>query len=276
MLSPATHFVISGPSSASAGNAVLFTVTALNSSNGTALTYGGTVQFTSSDGQAMLPADATLTDGTGTFLVVLKTAGDQTVTITDTTSSTITGSATVAVANVAANHFGIVAPGRIMAGVSFAFEVLALDPFGNTVPTFKGAVHLSSSDYQAFLPINGTMTSGHGYFSAVMVTAGNQTLTATDSVTNSLTGTSATITVTPAAANHFAISASQRRLAGNPVHLHRHRRRPLRQPRPLFGNAALYQHRQKRPFASQLHPHGRHRHFQRNPEHLRQPNHLRF
>ena len=59
--------------------------------------YLGTVHFTSSDSQAVLPSNYTFVaadDGAHTFTtVVLKTAGSQSITATDTTTSSITGSA---------------------------------------------------------------------------------------------------------------------------------------------------------------------------------------
>jgi uncharacterized repeat protein (TIGR01451 family) len=88
---PATHFVVSAPASATAGQAFSFTVTALDQFNNTATGYTGTIHFTSSDGQAVLPADTTLTNGTGAFSATLKTAGNQTITATDTVDSSITG-----------------------------------------------------------------------------------------------------------------------------------------------------------------------------------------
>jgi uncharacterized repeat protein (TIGR01451 family) len=56
--------------------------------------YTGTVHFTSSDAQAILPADYTFVAadaGTHTFPITLNTLGDQTVTITDAHSSGFTG-----------------------------------------------------------------------------------------------------------------------------------------------------------------------------------------
>jgi Galactose oxidase, central domain len=49
------------------------------------------VHFTSTDGQAALPANSTLMSGTGTFSVTLKTAGGQTITATDAATASITG-----------------------------------------------------------------------------------------------------------------------------------------------------------------------------------------
>src|SRR5439155_17296212 len=73
----ATHFAVSTPGSATAGTAFNFTVTALDASNNTATAYAGTVHFTSSDGTATLPANATLTNGTGSFSATLRIAASE-------------------------------------------------------------------------------------------------------------------------------------------------------------------------------------------------------
>jgi hypothetical protein len=93
----AAQFVVGAPATATAGTAFSFTVTAEDPFGNTAAGYSGTVHFTSSDGSAVLPADATLTNGTGTFSATLQTAGTQTLTATDTTTSSITGSASISV-----------------------------------------------------------------------------------------------------------------------------------------------------------------------------------
>ena len=70
------------------------TVTARDAFGNIATGYTGTVHFTSSDGQAALPADYTFTAadaGVHTFTATLKTAGSQTITATDTVTATITG-----------------------------------------------------------------------------------------------------------------------------------------------------------------------------------------
>ena len=92
---PATHFSVSAPSTTTAGAAFTVTVTALDAKGATATGYAGTVHFTSSDPQAGLPADATLTNGAGTFSAALNTSGPQTITATDTLSSAVTGFAQV-------------------------------------------------------------------------------------------------------------------------------------------------------------------------------------
>ena len=85
------------------------TVTAENSSGATDTGYLGTIHFTSSDVQAGLPANFTFTaadDGTHTFTVTLKTAGSQSITATDTTTSAITGTLSgISVSPAAASQF---------------------------------------------------------------------------------------------------------------------------------------------------------------------------
>ncbi len=83
----ASHFSVTGyPSPTTAGVADNVTVTAKDPFDNTDPAYAGIVRFSSSDGAAVLPADGTLTDGTGSFSVTLKTAGSRSITATDTVS----------------------------------------------------------------------------------------------------------------------------------------------------------------------------------------------
>jgi hypothetical protein len=204
----ATHFAVSAPASVSVGSVFSFTVTALDQFNNTATSYAGTVHFTSSDGQATLPADSTLAGGAGTFNATLKTAGSQSITATDTVSSSVTGtSGAIAVGATAATHYTVSAPVSAVAGSAFSFTVTALDQFNNTATGYSGTVHFTASDGQAILPTDSTLAGGVGTFSATLKTAGNQTITATDTVTSSITGPSNTVNVSAAAATHFTVSA---------------------------------------------------------------------
>jgi sugar lactone lactonase YvrE len=75
-----------------AGAASTFSITAKNADGSTDASYAGTVHFTSSDAQADLPADCTLTAGSATRGFSLKTPGTQSVTATDTVLSSLAGS----------------------------------------------------------------------------------------------------------------------------------------------------------------------------------------
>jgi WD40 repeat protein len=88
----ATHFAVTAPGAATAGTAFTITVVALNSSNQTVTGYSGTVHFTSSDAQAVLPTDSNLANGMENVSVTLESTGSSTIVATDTAKPTITGS----------------------------------------------------------------------------------------------------------------------------------------------------------------------------------------
>jgi hypothetical protein len=194
----ATHFSVMPASNAQiAGTAFNFTVTALDSSNAAVGAYAGTVHFTSTDVRAALPADTTMTNGMGSFSATLKTAGNQTITATATISG-ISSSLTVSAAP--ASQLAVSAPATATARVTFSFTVSALDAYNNTATSYSGTVHFASSDTKAVLPANSPLPNGVGNFSATTESTGNQNITATDTVSVSLTGKSSTIaTTTPPA-----------------------------------------------------------------------------
>ncbi len=212
----ATRLAVAAPASATSGSAFDLTVTALDAFDNTATTYAGTVHFTSSDGTATLPADAVLANGTGTFSATLRTPGAQALTAADTVAPSITGTANVTVAAGPATRFAVVAPGSATAGAAFAFTVTARDALDNTVTGYTGTVHFTSTDAGALLPANATLVNGVGTFDATLVTAGTQTLTATDTVNAAITGTSNAIAVSAGAAARLAVAAPATAVSGTP------------------------------------------------------------
>jgi hypothetical protein len=80
-------------------------------------------------------------------------------------------------------------------GTPFNFTVTALDASNNTVPAYAGTVHFISSDPHAQLPANSTLVAGSKVFSATLATGGIQTITATDTTTATIAGTSSSINV---------------------------------------------------------------------------------
>src|SRR5205085_1641773 len=141
--------------------------------------YAGILHFTSSDGQAALPANSTLTNGTGSFSATLKTAGTQSLTATDSVTAGITGSQSGITVNPAAASTLNVAgfPSPITAGTAGTFTVTAKDPYGNTATGYAGTAHFTSSDSQATLPADSTLTNGARSFSATLQTVGTQSIT---------------------------------------------------------------------------------------------------
>lgn len=196
----ATHFQVSAPASATAGNAFNFTVSALDAGNNVVPSYSGTVKFTSSDGSnlKLLPANSTLTNGTGTFSATLATASNQTITATDTVQLAITGtSGNVAVTPAAAASLTVQALSPQTHGQQFQISVTAKDSYGNTATGYPGTVHFTSTDPSAVLPADQTLTSGVATpLPYVTLNAtGPQTVLVTDTATASITGTSNPITV---------------------------------------------------------------------------------
>ncbi|HEV3081124.1 MAG TPA: fibronectin type III domain-containing protein, partial [Gemmataceae bacterium] len=205
----ASTLVVAGfPSPITAGVAGAVAVTAKDPYGNTATSYAGTVHLTSSDAQAVLPVNSTLTNGTGSFSVTLKTAGQQSLTATDTVTASIAGSQTGISVNAAAASSLIVSgfPATTTAGTAGNFAVTAKDPYGNTATGYTGTVRFTSSDSQAALPANSTLTNGAGSFTATLKTAGAQSLTATDTVTATITGSQTGITVNPAAASTLVVA----------------------------------------------------------------------
>ena len=203
-------FVVSGfPNPATAGTAGSVTVTAKDAYGNTATGYTGTVKITSSDGKAVLPANAGLSSGTGSFYVTLETAGSQSITATDTETSPITGSQSGITVNAAGVASFVVSgfPNPATAGTAGSVTVTAKDAYGNTATGYTGTVKITSSDGKAVLPANAGLSSGTGSFPVTLETAGSQSITATDTVTNSITGSQSGITVNAAGASKLVFTA---------------------------------------------------------------------
>jgi hypothetical protein len=142
-----THFVVSGfPTSTTAGVTHLVTVTAEDAHGNTVTGYAGTVAITSSGSKAILPANAELTNGVGSFIVTLVTAGSQSITATDTANSSLTGSQTGITVNAAGlDHFIFNTVGTQTDDSPFSITVTAVDLYGNTVTSYSGTPALTYS-----------------------------------------------------------------------------------------------------------------------------------
>ena len=197
----ASHFVVTSAPSATAGGPASFTVQALDAAGSPARGYSGTVHFTSTDPAASFPADAQLSNGVETFQATFRTAGSTTITATDTTDSSITGtSPAITVAPGAAASFRVVGPPTAAAGAPFSFTVTALDAFGNTATGYAGTIHFTSTDGAADLPGDTRLIDGTGTFDATLTSAGNRTVSAVDTADPSIVGSSQAITVPAVAA----------------------------------------------------------------------------
>jgi parallel beta-helix repeat protein len=184
-----THFSVSAAATTVAGSAFNVTVQALDDFGNLVSGYTGTVHFTSSDGQAILPDDYTFTaadGGTHTFSATLLTAGTQSITVTDTTTAGVTGTdGSITVNPAAASRFVLTAPSNVTADLAFTVTLTVEDAYGNVATGYGGTVHVSSSDSTATLPID--FTGYQHTFAVLLRKKGNQTITCTDTQNSSLT-----------------------------------------------------------------------------------------
>ena len=199
------------PGSQTAGVAGSVTVTAKDGAGNTATGYTGTVTFACTDGAALLPANYTFVpadNGVHTFTsgVTLKTVAGGTKSITATVVGTpaITGTQTgitvtpAAAATLTVSGF----PASKTAGSAGNVTVTAMDAFNNLATGYTGTVALTSTDGAAVLPANYTFVGGDNGTKVLSVTLNTVSgatvaITATDTVTGSITGTQSGIIVLP-------------------------------------------------------------------------------
>jgi hypothetical protein len=227
----ADHFVVttgfSDPDPAGAAGTV--TVTAVDPYGNTVGSgpdqYEGTVRLSTTDSRATgLPASYAFTAGDGgshTFTgVSLVTAGDQTITATDTATSTITGDVAVDVIPAPASQVLITSPAlSLVAGgrgpITAAFEdaygnagAVAADPqtIALTTTSAGGAFYASSTSTTAITSVVVPAGQSATTFDYGDTTAGTPTVTAADAAFPS--SADQTEMVVPAAADHFVVTTS--------------------------------------------------------------------
>jgi hypothetical protein len=210
----ASSFFVSGfPTPSTAGVAHSFTVTARDAYGNVATGYTGTVHFTSSDGQAVLPADSSLTNGTGSFVATLKTAGTQSITATDTVTPFLSGGQSgLTVSPAAASLLVVNGPSKVAPSATFTVDVTAEDPYGNVATGYTGTILFSSTDSKATLPGNSILIGGKGTFRVMFKTKGSQTLTVSDVASPSITGSLA-VNVDPPGSQPSAKAQAQHRIS---------------------------------------------------------------
>ena len=202
------------PTTATAGIAENVVVTALDAFGNVATGYTGSVAFSSSDGHAVLPADHTFSGadaGVHTFSVALETAGTQSITVIDTTTSSIVGSESnlvvqpAAAATLAVTGF----PATTTAGAANDVVVTAYDAYGNVATGYVGTVVVSSTDGHAVLPADYTFKAadaGTHSFPVTLESAGAQSISAKDVVSTSVAGAESGITVEAAGARSLEVT----------------------------------------------------------------------
>ena len=214
IVAPATHFQVTGLSgSVTAGTPLSVTVTALDASNNVALLYTGTVQFTTTDPslQAIVPANYIFTTGangahTFTGLTTLVTAGNQTVTATDTANSLVGTSGAVTITPATASQLLITTQpsSTATAGVAFAAQPVVAedDPFGNIV---NDSTHTLTAVSTGTTVLQGTTTltlsGGVAAFSGLSYDKAETMALGFTTDAGAFTAQSSNVAVSPAAAS---------------------------------------------------------------------------
>jgi uncharacterized repeat protein (TIGR01451 family) len=137
------------------------------------------------------------------------------------TAPTLSAKGTISVAAAKTNHLGVLLPPVATAGSAISATVAALDRYGNVDPTYRGTVTFTESGTKGVVPANYIFTSSdngtHTFTNDVIfITAGSQTLTATDVNTATITGTKA-IQINPAAPKSYALLSVANVVAGAPL-----------------------------------------------------------
>jgi hypothetical protein len=193
------HLQLDVPATTPAGQPFAITVSARDHSNNVDVNYGGTVHFVASNGASASYTFTAADHGQHTFSgLVLRQAGDVTVTATDPAVPSLTGSTTFTITPAAADHIALQVAPALTAGVPFAITVTVQDAYGNTVTGYMGTVH-----FQLTGPVTGTADytftatdmGSHTFSNLVLSQPGSYILTATDENDPLLSG-SASFTVT--------------------------------------------------------------------------------
>jgi hypothetical protein len=200
----AAKLAVSSPSAVTAGSSFSVTVTAQDAYGNTVTGFNGNVTLSSTDGQSVLPASLTLSNGTATTAVTL----DKTDALKlFAGNGVIGGYSGLITVSAAAMTVVVSAPSTATAGVGFYTTITIKDAYGNG---YNGLVTLTSSDGQALNIPSFTMAYGSSTLALVLYKADPITLMAT---AGSLKGSSA-ITVNPAAAAKLAVSSPSAVTAG--------------------------------------------------------------
>jgi hypothetical protein len=214
----AARLDFTSPTTVRAGDPFSVTVTAYDEYGNLVTDYAGTVRVTSDDPRVPVLGSHTFVaadQGSFTFTgLVLETAGVSYVTVSDGGLSSETR-VTVNPGDFAQLLLQVPNGAVTLAGVPLYTYLTAADAFGNAVPSYRGHVTVTSSDPQRPNQYSHTFVAadqGSVVFTAVLFTAGDQTLTASDGVVSQ----TIVITVQHAALQGFALGVPTTVTAGAP------------------------------------------------------------
>ena len=190
---PATTLLVDAPAAAAGGSPFDVTLTARDANGNTATGYAGTVHFTSDAASATLPTDYAFDGGDAgvhLFSATLNSAGDISLTATDTVTSSIHGSDTVAVTGDTMTSLISSSPTSVV-GQSVTFTATVSSTTTGTITgtvTFKDGVDTIGT---------GAVSGGEATFATSSLAEGEHSITAEYGATSPFTGsTSAPVTQT--------------------------------------------------------------------------------
>jgi len=209
----ATTATLSGPATATEAVATSAFTVALNG------VYTGTITPTVSGVTgSFTPISLSWsgTSGSKTFTFTPSSSGTASISITASPTLSYSGSpVSVSVSPGAVDTLSVTGPSSATAGMPLSITVTADLTMGGTDTSYRGTIAFTSNDPHAALPGNYTFTVGdvgvHS-FTVTFLTAGDKTITATDTVTSAISGTSAAVSVSPATPSSLsarAVSTSQ-------------------------------------------------------------------
>ncbi len=210
---PASSLAIKRPpSGVIAGSAFPLEVDAQDPYGNLATSFNGAVTVAAPSGPGTLSGTLTMTakNGVAQFTNLIDTGGGpiSLAASSGTLTSGDSSGATVTISPAAVSSFvvAISLSSPDVTGTTGTVTVTAVDQYGNPVGAgtnqYRGTVNLASSDKQVLgLPASYTFVAGddgsHTFTNVALETVGSQTITATDSVNTTITGTSNTVEVIP-------------------------------------------------------------------------------
>ncbi|MCW4001228.1 MAG: hypothetical protein NWE93_13420 [Candidatus Bathyarchaeota archaeon] len=201
---PVTHYTVTfltTPYTQAMANNII--ITAMDATETKVATFNGAVTLTCNDPHAILPTNTTIDviNGIATRSMYFGTPGDQTVTVTDTTDNTLTGTLTVTVQPI--SLVVSVYPLTVEAGGQVNVTATVVDASANVLTDigtsgWGKSVNFASTDTQAiYLPqgLPRNLISGTGVYNVTLNTVGTQTITVSIADFPLVNATTASITV---------------------------------------------------------------------------------
>jgi hypothetical protein len=207
----AAVFSVANPGDQTAGVAFDDTITALDSFGNVATGFAGpqTIDFSGpsnspNGSKPSYPSSVDFAAGIGTAQQI--TLVDAQSTILTASQSSLTGTSTSFVVGPGpANYYAVAVPPAAAVSDPFAVTITAFDQYANVATGYSGTANLVPAA-GGISPTSITLQDGTVEFDATLDTPGNQTITATDSTTASITGESGVIVVSSGATATYSVT----------------------------------------------------------------------